>query len=334
MTPRVRAVLLAAGISVVASVLPGASPVAADSAGPTDYRSEISGVEPATDEISVTIEGGDAFVRIVAVPGTEVLLFGYEGEPYLRIDAAGTVVENRRSPATYLNQDRYGSEVPESASADAEPEWVVVARNGAYAWHDHRAHRMDPFAPLNASRGDTVLDGVIPIAVDGRAVSILVTTRWMPTPSPWPAILGAVIGTAATVLAATAGRVAPVVAVTAAAATVVGWAQYRSLPGETGPVAAWWLLPLVALGFAVVGVLLGSSPSAHAATAIAAVQVGLWGYTRRDGLRRAILPTDAPFWLDRFVGAAAVTVGLVGAAVALVALVKPPEPQTPLRSPA
>jgi hypothetical protein len=334
MTRRARIVVLAAGLSLVASVLFGASPVSADAAGPTDYRSEISGVEPATDAISVTIEGGDAFVRIAAVAGSEVLVFGYEGEPYLRIDADGTVMENRRSPATYLNRDRYGSDVPESASADAEPEWVVVARNGAYAWHDHRAHRMEPFAPVGASRGDTVLEGVIPIDVDGRAVSILVTTRWMPAPSPWPAVLGAIIGTAATVLAAMAGRVAPVVAVTAAAATVVGWLQYRSLPGETEPVAAWWLLPLVALGFAVVGMLLGRSPTAHAATAIAAVQIALWGYTRRDGLRRAILPTDAPFWLDRFVGAAAVTVGLVGAAVALVALVKPPELQTPAGSPA
>jgi hypothetical protein len=334
MTRRARIVVLAAGLSLVASVLFGASPVSADAAGPTDYRSEISGVEPATDAISVTIEGGDAFVRIAAVAGSEVLVFGYEGEPYLRIDADGTVMENRRSPATYLNRDRYGSDVPESASADAEPEWVVVARNGAYAWHDHRAHRMEPFAPVDASRGDTVLEGVIPIDVDGRAVSILVTTRWMPAPSAWPAVLGAIIGTAATVLAAMAGRVAPVVAVTAAAATVVGWLQYRSLPGETEPVAAWWLLPLVALGFAVVGMLLGRSPTAHAATAIAAVQIALWGYTRRDGLRRAILPTDAPFWLDRFVGAAAVTVGLVGAAVALVALVKPPELQTPAGSPA
>jgi hypothetical protein len=334
MTRRARIVVLAAGLSLVASVLFGASPVSADAAGPTDYRSEISGVEPATDAISVTIEGGDAFVRIAAVAGSEVLVFGYEGEPYLRIDADGTVMENRRSPATYLNRDRYGSDVPESASADAEPEWVVVARNGAYAWHDHRAHRMEPFAPVDASRGDTVLEGVIPMDVDGRAVSILVTTRWMPAPSAWPAVLGAIIGTAATVLAAMAGRVAPVVAVTAAAATVVGWLQYRSLPGETEPVAAWWLLPLVALGFAVVGMLLGRSPTAHAATAIAAVQIALWGYTRRDGLRRAILPTDAPFWLDRFVGAAAVTVGLVGAAVALVALVKPPELQTPAGSPA
>ena len=85
---------------LVAALSAAPQPVLADAAGPTDFRSEVLSVTPATDAITVSIEGGDAFVRVVVEPGHEVIVPGYEGEPYLRISADGTVEENLRSMAT------------------------------------------------------------------------------------------------------------------------------------------------------------------------------------------------------------------------------------------
>jgi hypothetical protein len=45
--------------------------------------------------------------------------------------------------------------------------------------------------------------------------------------------------------------------------------------------------------------------------------LAIWGFVKRDGLSAAIIPTSAPFWLDRFVTAAALAGGLALAAVAL-----------------
>jgi hypothetical protein len=39
--------------------------------------------------------------------GKPILVPGYDGEPYLRF-TADAVYRNERSPATYLNEDRYG----------------------------------------------------------------------------------------------------------------------------------------------------------------------------------------------------------------------------------
>ena len=59
----------------------------------------------------------------------ELVIEGYDGEPYLRFDADGGVFRNANSPATYLNQERYGGvDVPASASKSAAPSWERVSR--------------------------------------------------------------------------------------------------------------------------------------------------------------------------------------------------------------
>ena len=169
----------------------------ADSAGPTDYSSEVVAVDPPTPSIAVSIVGGDSFVVFRVDPGVEVEIPGYENEPYLRFAADGAVYENRRSPATYINGSRYGGgTIPDGASADAEPDWAEVAApgSGEYAWHDHRAHRMQTGDPVGAKRGDRILDEVLPVVVDGVAVDVRIESTWMPAPSRWPTVLGTVAG--------------------------------------------------------------------------------------------------------------------------------------------
>ena len=66
--------------------------------------------------------GGDGFLDMPVEPGHEVVVEGYDGEPYLRFRADGTVQENQNSPATYLNRNRYaGAEVPAAIQGDDRP---------------------------------------------------------------------------------------------------------------------------------------------------------------------------------------------------------------------
>ena len=225
----------------------------ADAAGPTDYRSEIVEVTPAeaAGVIDVAIEGGDAFVSIDVAPGHEVVVFGYDDEPYLRIDEAGVVFENRRSFATYYNEDRYGDvDIPDVVDNDAAAEWARIGGDGAWAWHDHRAHWMGTEPPIGLEPGDSLPTQVVPISVDGTpGRRSTVSTTLIAPPSPWPALFGLMIGLAIVLAASLAGpaTVDLVAIVLSAFAAWVGVAQFRSLPAETGPLVTWWLLPAVAL---------------------------------------------------------------------------------------
>ena len=255
--------------------------------------------------MTATIEGGDAFVRIEVLPGHDVVVSGYAGEPYLWIDGAGAVHENRHSPATYYNQSRDGiAELPDEADPSAAPDWVVVGDGGAWAWHDHRAHYMGGRPPRDMSPGDALPASIIPLTVDGTPVEITVITTLVASPSAWPAVIGGLAGLALVVLAGLPDRrlpLAAVVVVVGAAASAVGIVQYLSLPAETGPRAIWWIPPVVATACGIALVVLRSrSPFLRTALLlVAGSQLIVWSGMRRFGLVRGVLPTSAPYWLDR-----------------------------------
>ena len=293
------------------------TPVSADPAGPTDYRSEIASIEPPTLTITVEIIGGDSFLQLEAEPGTEVRVIGYQGEPYLRFLPEGGVLENRNAPTTYTNESRYGGdEIPANASSTAEPDWTLISDGHRWAWHDHRIHWMQRSRPLGASAGDQILEAVVPLVVDGSGVDVTVISTWQPAPSPSPMWLGGLAGVALTaglwLLRGRAGRLS-LLLVPAALALVVGGWQFLSLPSETAPRVVWWLLPAIAVICAVVAAtaeLRGQVFVARAAAVLVGVELLLWGWMRRDGLTAAIIPTDAPGWLDRFAVAFAIVGGL------------------------
>lgn len=306
------------------------TPVLADPAGPTDYRSEILAIDPATPTIDVEIIGGDSFLQLEAEPGTTVLVVGYQGEPYLRFLPEGGVLENRNAPTTYTNESRYGGdEIPPNAVADAEPDWEQVSGGHRWAWHDHRIHWMQRSRPLGASAGDQILEAVVPLAVDGVDVDIVVISTWQPAPSPLPMWLGGLAGVALTaglwVLAGRSWRLSLLLVPSVLAFVVGGW-QFLSLPSETAPRLVWWLLPAIATACAFVAAaaeLRGRAFVARAAAVLVGVELLLWGWMRRDGLSAAIVPTDAPGWLDRFTVAFAIIGGLGIAATMLWELFRP-----------
>ena len=329
---------LAIAVATAVAAVGAPSAAFADAAQPSDFRSEIVSVLPETDALTATIEGGDSFVRIEVARGHDVQVEGYAGEPYLWIDADGVVHENRHSPATYYNRHRSGTDtLPPEADPNAEPDWKVVGDDGAWAWHDHRAHWMGGEPPSNMEPGDSRPPMVVPLTVDGVPTEISVVITLVASPSPWPAIAGGVIGVMLVVAAAAPRRRLPewvAIVTVGATASVVGLLQYMSLPPETGPRWSWWVPPVIAtLCGAALPFVPRSAPWLRAAfVLVAGAQLLLWGWSRRSGLIKPVLPTPAPFWLDRLVSAAALTTGIGLVVLAVVELslairARSPQPQ-------
>ncbi len=133
-------------------------------------------VTPSLSGLEVHVVDGDDQVELTNTGGREIVIDGYEGEPYLRFTREG-VFENQRSPAAYLNDERFANvTVPESADPKAAPEWKAVAAGVSYAWHDHRVHWMSPALPPKVEAAKDVehhiFDWEVPGTVDGERLTI------------------------------------------------------------------------------------------------------------------------------------------------------------------
>jgi hypothetical protein len=317
-----RIVAVALGLVVLT-----AAPAAADAAGPSDFRSEVTTIKPPLGGLEAEILGGDSFLELRVEPEHTVIVTGYEGEPYLRFQPDGTVERNRLSTATYLNDDRKGTgvEIPAEATAaepDTPPEWEAIATGGTYAWHDHRVHWMDEASP-NVARGERVGGEYdpwrVPIVVDGAQSEIQGTLVYASSVSPVPYFGFAVIVAG---LLAWYGRSwglrvgAGLLAAVAAVAVVVGWGDYRATP-DSGGNPLLWALAAIALAAALGAVALARR-SAGVVLALASVaSLSAWGLFRLQALFKPILPTELPYALDRTTIAAALGVSVAVAFLAV-----------------
>lgn len=336
---RVPLALGAAALTLATVLLGFARPAAADPPRPTDYRSVVTGVTPATDAVDVEIIGGDAFIELTVEPGHEVMVAGYDDEPYLRFEADGTVSENRNSPAAYVNAKRYGDvAVPEGVDRDAEPEWRRVADGGAYAWHDHRVHWMSPEPPPGVPRGGVVQEWDVPMLVDGRPVTVDGVLRYEAPEAWWPWALVASVAAGAVWLAGRRWPRRRVLTVAAglggAVAVVVAAAEQLAIPEGTGRSAVRFAVPVVALvGAAIALATARRQPRVAEVAGIAAVAALTgWAARRLGVLTKPVLPTLLAFDLDRAgtalaLGAATGTVALV-----LTGLDRDPTPAAPTRN--
>ena len=329
---RIAASLLVAVAAGLVLAVP--APAFADPAGPSDFESAVVGVDPPADGVDVEIIGGDAFVLLTVAPGVSVDVVGYRGEPYLRFLPSGVVEVNDNAPTTYLNEDRYAAvDIPASASPDAEPSWRQVASDGSYAWHDHRAHWMNEDPPPGRGPGDRILEGVVPLLVDGREVDVAIASTWQQAPSPLPVVAGFVAGLGIALVALRRTGLLAMAFGTmtlAAAALGVGAVAAASVPSETAPSAMLWLAPATSLALAALAVagLRAPTPTvlrsgAPVFAVIAAAELVVWAVLRWDWLWRAILPTAAPYWLDRVVTAGTLAGGAVLTIAALRAVIDP-----------
>ncbi len=135
---RLLAVALLAAVVIVPAAL--AHPRAKGYA--RGFQSKVVAVRPEVAGLSIRVVGGDDRLRVENRSGTELIVLGYDGEPYLRIGPDG-VFRNVRSPAVYLNEDRFARvSVPLSADPGARPAWKQVSPRAVWQWHDHRIQWM------------------------------------------------------------------------------------------------------------------------------------------------------------------------------------------------
>jgi len=154
--------------------------------GGTDYTSEIRAVAPAGAGLTVDVLDRDDRLALRNDSGTTVVVEGYDGEPYARLQPDGTVEVNLDSPALYLNEDRFAKvDLPARADEDAAPEWKAVDRSGRFEWHDHRIHWMGagrPAAVRDPQRKTKVFEWKVPIRVGDRPGSVTGTLTWTGRP--------------------------------------------------------------------------------------------------------------------------------------------------------
>ena len=309
----------------LAAVLLTAAPAAADPARPTNYRSEVTGLDPTTATVHAEVVGGDSFLALRVEPGHEVVVEGYQGEPYLRFSADGTVAENTRSPAVTLNRSRYGEAPPLDADPTAAPEWLTVGSGGEYAWHDHRIHWMSPTPPDTLGPDGTghIDDWAVALVVDGSAVTVRGTLSREAPPAPmgWLAVAAVV----AVVLVAGAWRPGRRVAVLAAGTALVGAVALivtvvgqRGVPPGVADRPALVALAAIALLSGLAALVRRRSIYATPLVAGAALTLPLWVGLQWGVLTHAVPVTPVSAVVQRSTLAAAIGVVLACALIAVV----------------
>jgi len=289
-----------------------------DSVQPRDTESVIETVVPALPAgASIEIVGFDTFMRLSAI-GHEVLVPGYEDEPYLRIDPNGDVFVNDGSATAVLNGDRYGNVDLRNFERTAEPEWRRVATNGIAMWHDHRSHWMSPKRPAAIDDKGTVQQFIIPFTINGQ-ITLVEGTLFLREKASigwWLLGLFGVVGAALLSIAARR-KFLWVIPTVSIAAIVIGALELIGLPSgaRITPVLLIFGLATLAVSLAAVwyhsrgttsGAFIAVSLNAGAGTALL---VTVWMCA--DQVRAAYVPgLDWP-WMARVLVPTMLGVGLV-----------------------
>lgn len=161
--------------------------------GALGFRSTVTSISPAAPGVSVTVLDSDDRLQLRNETGRPLIVLGYEGEPYLAF-RGGRVYRNVRSPATYLNDDRFGKvDLPARADPKAQPEWEQVSPRETFDWHDHRIHWMSPMLPptVEVAKDEKhhVFDWAVPATLSGEPFTIAGSLDYEPPPGGNPTIL-------------------------------------------------------------------------------------------------------------------------------------------------
>lgn len=272
--------------------------------------------------------GADALLEVHNTGDQDVVVTGYNSEPFLRVGPAGTF-ENRRSPATYLNADRYAqAEVPPDADEEAEPEWRKISDEPLWQWHDHRIHWMAPESPPqveeNSGVTQTVLEWTVPYQIADQQLAVQGVLEWIPPPPVWPWLAGAAVAVVLPV-AVFAGRgqrhnamraLVVVLATVAVAGVVVAVGDVLATPASV--TANAWAVTQTVVPAAIAVVLAGSlwrpTPSDEESGAgttllVAAAILGIsGGFVRWTELSSSQIVNALPSWSVRAVVAASLAV--------------------------
>ncbi|UOY03640.1 hypothetical protein [Blastococcus sp. PRF04-17] len=223
-----RLLVVVLGVLATLSVAgPAAAHVGGGAAG-SNYDARVTSVTPDVPGIRVRVlQFGDE-IELANDTATEVVVPGYDGEPYLRIGPDG-VWRNANSAATYVNLDRFALvDVPAHAREGAAPDWEKVSTKSAYVWHDHRTHWMSekqlpPQVAADPGAEHTVFEWTVPVLHGRTPIAIEGVLTWSPPPPPWlvwPVHVGLVLVALAAGLLARTPRPLGVLLVAGATAAV------------------------------------------------------------------------------------------------------------------
>jgi len=322
-----RSLVLTGALTVVLMVLI-AGPALADPAVPTNYRSIVNVVDPRPTGVTVEVVGGDAFLSVAVAKGSTVEVPGYFGEPYLRIDGTGAVWLNTKSPARYINQDRFGiTEIPPTADAQAEPEWEQVGSGGRFSWHDHRTHWMSPDLPptIAGDRAEVVFPWKITITINNVETEVRGELLWFPSTNPAGPLLVGVLGVLP-LLAYRRGRVSSVAIAVTLFATMtlfVATVQFAATPGFDRGTPIDLAIPMIGVATAVTALWLrDSSIRSWTAVTLAGGAIGWWGVATLTALTAPVLPSALPVGIERASVSLAMWVGVGVVAIAVLELTR------------
>lgn len=310
---------LAAVVAIIVVVLLATAAPASAHGGKavkaSSYVTELIGLDRAVPGVTVRLVDEETRLELDA-GDHDVVVLGYEDEPYLRVGADG-VFRNLRSPSTYLNQSINGNAPPADADSKAEPEWQRIGDGPTVRWHDHALH-----VPPGLTTGlRTVSEWARPIEIDGERAQIKGRIVTLPGQSrlPWMA-LAALLAVAVIVGARLAwkpvllGALALLVAADAARIYGIVWGAPVWL------VSRWRLftdvanLSIVGWGMAIAAVVLLSRRRRLEAAAAAAmsgcVLAVAGGLLELGDLAAANLTTATPDVVARAVVAVVLGVGL------------------------
>jgi hypothetical protein len=202
-------------LAAAAAILP-AGPAAAHTVtgvNPTNYCSQILSV-PNVPGLEVRLLDLGRRVELVNNSPTEIVVLGYDGEPYLRIGPKG-VYQNERSPATYVNKVAPAGStttLPPQADATATPSWTKISDGHSARWRDRRTRweGKAPPAVRHAPRSDHVVSQwTLPLTRGGTPLSVAGQITYVPGPSVVPWVVLAVALAAGTIALAFTGKWGP-----------------------------------------------------------------------------------------------------------------------------
>jgi len=169
---------------VLACLAAGAAPGRAHD-GAHLFESVIGGPYPErlAQGVEVRILDEDEQVELVNSSGRTVVVMGFAGEPYARVESGGSVFVNARSPATPANNDRWGRTRPSGREdPGAPPAWVRVGGEGRLVWYERRAqYRRAGTPPQVADPAERtwIRDYRIPLTVGGEPAELRGTLHWV-----------------------------------------------------------------------------------------------------------------------------------------------------------
>jgi hypothetical protein len=345
MTRRAAAITAARGLVVVgmvagAIVAASASPASAHGLGglkPTDYQTRLGAIRPTTPGVELVVVDLGTRLELTNRTPHDVIVLGYDGEPYLRVGPRG-VFENTRSPATYFNRslNPAGSAPPKQADPKAAPAWKKTGSGNSVSWHDHRAHFMgldDPPAVARDPSHRHLIDTFrIAMRTDGRTLTARGQIVWVPPPSPWPWVAAAVVLAALVVALSRTEVWSEVFAATLVVLIVTELAHVIGLWGASTAGAG---VKLAESGYSIGGILLAvlalvwmarkgtaaAVPVVLIATIFLFVAGGLADVTT---LGNSQIPSTLPSWCARLL--VTITLGLGAGLAAAAALRLRPQP--------